>query len=63
MVIQNLALAEHYPAMKPAHSAMEICKVGGIRLDGGYGGSTIEGEIEQGVVAAYSGFILIQAVL
>ena len=49
--------------MKPAHSAMEICKVGGIRLDGAYGDSTIEGEIEQGVVAAYSGFILIQAVL
>ena len=41
---------------------MEICKRGGIRPDTIYGNPTIEGDVEQAMVAGYSGFILIQAI-
>ena len=49
--------------MKPGYPAMEICKVGGIRLDGVHVDPTIEGGVEQAMVAGYSYFILIQAIL
>jgi len=49
--------------MKPAYPAMEICKGGGIRPDTIHGNPTIEGYVEQAMIAGYSGSILIQAIL
>ena len=48
--------------MKPAYPAMEICKGGGIRPDTIHGNPTIEGYVEQAMIAGYSGSILIQAI-
>ena len=49
--------------MKPGYPAMEICKGGGIRPDGVHGNPTIEGDVEQAVIAGYHGSILVQAIL
>ena len=42
---------------------MEICKVGGIRANGVHCNPTIEGDVEQAIVAGYFGSILVQAIL
>ncbi|MBN07361.1 MAG: hypothetical protein CMM45_05980 [Rhodospirillaceae bacterium] len=61
MVILNLALVDHYPAVKPGYPAMEICKGGGIRPDTIHGNPNNEGYVEKAIIAGYSVSILIQA--